>query len=81
LKSATICGIAVMRTRRADATPITEPTATPEAMSQYESIAGLASVNPSAIAIPTAAVRFPERAVAGEERRLIPTMRKTLATR
>ncbi len=33
LKSATICGIAVMRTIRADATPITVPTAMPAKIS------------------------------------------------
>ena len=33
LKSATICGIAVIRTRRAEATPITVPTAIPAAIS------------------------------------------------
>ena len=33
LKSATICGMAVIRTSRADATPITAPIATPTAIS------------------------------------------------
>ena len=34
-----------------------------------------------AIAIPIAATTFPERAVAGEESRLMPTIRQTPATR
>ena len=81
LNSATICGIAVIFTRRAEATPITVPTATPAAISQYESISGLRSVKTIAIAMPTAATTFPERAVAGEESRLMPMIRQTPATR
>ena len=34
LKRATICGIAVIRTRRAETAPMTEPTAMPAAISQ-----------------------------------------------
>jgi hypothetical protein len=39
------------------------------------------NVKTIATAIPTAATTFPERAVAGEDSRLIPTIRQTLATR
>ncbi len=81
LNSATICGIAVIFTVRAEATPITVPTATPAAISQYESISGLRSVKTTAIVIPTAATTLPERAVAGEDSRLMPTIRQTPATR
>ena len=81
LNSATICGIAVIFTIRAEATPMTVPTATPATISQYESISGLSRVKRIAIAIPTAATTFPERAVEGEDSRLIPTIRQTPAAR
>ena len=81
LNSATICGIAVIFTIRAEATPITVPTATPAAINQYESISGLRSVKTTAIAMPIAATMFPERAVAGDESRLMPTMKQTPAAR
>ena len=81
LNSATICGIAVIFTMRAEATPMTVPTATPAAISQYESICGLRSVKTIAIVMPIAAITFPERAVAGDESRLMPMISPTLATR
>ena len=49
MNSATICGIAVIFTLRAETAPITVPTAIPTMMSQYESIAGEANVNATAI--------------------------------
>ena len=81
LKSATICGIAVIFTSRAEATPITVPIAIPTRISQYWSMSSSRNVKKIAIAIPTAAIQFPERAVGGEDRRRIPTMRSTAATR
>ena len=44
-------------------------------------MSGERNVKRIAMAIPTAATTFPERAVAGEERRLMPMIRQTLATR
>jgi hypothetical protein len=38
------------------------------------------SVNPTAIAIPTAEIQFPRRAVRGEESMRMPTMKQTAAT-
>ena len=81
LKSATICGIAVICTARAERTPITVPTAIPARISQYWSISLLANVNPTAIAMPTAAIQFPDRAVRGCESRLMPMMNRIAATR
>ena len=44
-------------------------------------MSGSRNVKKIAIAIPTAAIKLPERAVGGEESRRIPTMRRTAATR
>ncbi len=81
LKSATICGIAVICTARAATTPTTEPSAIPTSISPYWSISLTRKVNPTAIAIPTAAIQLPDRAVRGCDSRFTPTMRRIAATR
>ena len=81
LNSATICGICVIFTARAESTPTTEPTAMPASISQYESISSIRNVKPMAIAMPTAAIQFPERAVRGCASRLTPMISKIAATR
>jgi hypothetical protein len=80
LNSATIWGIAVIFTRRAEANPITVPIAIPAAISQYVSMSSSKSVKKIAIAIPTAAMTLPDLAVAGDERRLMPRMSRSAAT-
>ena len=81
MKSATICGIAVICTARAEMTPMTVPTAIPASISQYWSISLIVNVNPTAIAMPSAPIQFPDRAVRGCESRLMPMMRRIAATR
>ena len=76
LNSATICGIAVIRTFRAAGTPIATPIAIPSAISHGVldplSTCGVSSVATIAIAIPTAAILFPRTAVRGPVSPLIP---------
>ena len=74
-------GIAVIFTSRAEATPMTLPIPIPVRISQYVSMSESRKVKKTAIAIPIAAITFPERAVGGELRRRMPTMRRTAATR
>ena len=79
--SATICGIAVILTARAEITPITPPTSTPTRIAENPTISRSSSVARTAMSIPVAPSAFPLRAVAGEERRLSPRMKRTDATR
>ena len=76
LNSATICGIAVIRTVRAAGTPTAVPITSPRAISHGvldpESTCGVSSVATIAIAIPTAAILFPRTAVRGPVSPLIP---------
>ena len=65
LNSATICGIAVIRTCRAAGTPTTVPIAAPTMISPQLPMSGISSVATTAIAIPTAAIRLPRTAVRG----------------
>jgi hypothetical protein len=65
LKSATIWGIAVMRTLRAAGTPTAVPITMPSAISPQLPSAGLSSVAITATAMPTAARRLPLTAVRG----------------
>ena len=53
----------------------------PTSISQYESISSIRNVKPMAIAMPTAAIQFPERAVRGCASRLTPMISKIAATR
>src|ERR1700680_383800 len=76
LKSATICGIAVMRTRRADTAPIAVPTRIGGMISGQLLVLWMsAAVIPSTSNIPTAATRLPCRAVAGERSSWMPNMK------
>ncbi len=67
LKSATICGIAVIFTCRAAGMPTAAPSAMPSAISPQLPSFGFSSVAITAIAMPTAAMRFPRTAVVGPE--------------
>ena len=57
------------------------PIASPSASSPPFARPGIASVAATAIAIPSAATRLPERAVAGALRRFKPRMNSTAAAR
>ena len=65
LKSATICGIAVMRTCRAAGIPTAVPIATPTASSPQLPIPFVSRVAITASAMPAAAMRLPRTAVRG----------------
>jgi hypothetical protein len=81
LNSATICGIAVIRTRCAETAPIAVPMAMPTAIQPYETTRSSASVATIATSMPTAATTLPRRAVRGVDRNLRPRMKNTAATR
>ena len=76
LNSATICGIAVMRTLRAAGTPIAIPMTMPSAINQgvLEPLktCGVSSVATTAIAMPMAAILLPRTAVRGPVSPLMP---------
>ena len=84
LKSATICGIAVIFTLRAAGTPTAVPIARPIAMSsevaRRRAVAGCSSVATTAIAMPTAAILLPCTAVVGLVSRARPMMNSENAT-
>src|SRR5919197_3374557 len=80
LKSATICGIAVMRTLRAAGTPTAVPSATPTTISGQSPTPRWDSVATTAIAMPTAAIWLPRTAVRGPRSMCRPTMKKLNAT-
>jgi hypothetical protein len=82
LKIATICGIAVIGTRRAPSTPATEPMAAPTStIHQFASIPSVVkNVHATTRAMPAAPSRFPVRAVRGEARNFRARMKLTLAT-
>src|SRR5579883_2371944 len=66
LKSATICGIAVILTLSAENNPTTVPTAMPMRMI-HQPAASIRQIEAAmASSMPTAAYRLPTRAVAGE---------------
>jgi hypothetical protein len=76
LKSATICGIAVMRTTRAEAAPMTAPTPTTGMMNTQLPLAPInPAVMPRTSSMPSAAIRLPRRAVAGERSSWMPNMK------
>ncbi len=83
LKSATICGIAVIFTLSAEgmptAVPITMPTAIRTAVSPSGRTPGISSVATTAISIPTAAILLPRTAVFGPARPRRPTMKRITA--
>ena len=64
LNSATICGIAVIRTLRADGTPSAAPTTSPTMISSqlWRTVSSVAS---TATSMPTAAILLPRTAVRG----------------
>ena len=76
LNSATICGIAVIRTFGAAGIPIAVPSTKPSAINhgveEPESTCGVSSVAITAIAMPTAAILLPRTAVRGPVRPLMP---------
>ncbi len=81
LNSATICGIAVIFTRRAATAPKTAPIAPPTIMSQPTCTPVWAPVTTIASAIPAAPIRFPSRACFGEERKRSARMKQMIVTR
>ena len=84
LNSATICGIAVIRTFRAAGMPIAVPTRIPPAISATSEplliTCWIRSVAMNAMNIPTAARRLPSGAVRGPARPRSPTMNSVKAT-
>ena len=80
LNSATICGIAVMRTERALGTPIAVPITSPMAIRPQSSIRWSISVATTAIAMPTAATWLPRTAVRGPRSMCRPMMNIAKAT-
>ncbi len=82
LKSATICGIAVMRTSRADTAPMTVPMTIGGMMKTQLLVPPISpKVMPMTSSMPTAATRLPRRAVAGERSSWMPNMKLTDVTR
>ena len=77
LKMATICGMAVIGTRRAPSTPTTEPSApATSTIHQCSSMPGaVARVQITTSAMPAAPSRLPVLAVRGEERNLSARMK------
>ena len=65
LNSATICGIAVMRTLRAAGTPTAVPMTTPTMIRPHSPRPGVSSVAINAMPMPTAAIMLPRTAVRG----------------
>ena len=80
LNSATICGIAVMRTLRALGIPTAVPITSPRAISAQSSIRWSISVATTAIAMPTAAIWLPRTAVRGPRSMCRPPMNIEKAT-
>ncbi len=81
LNSATICGIAVIFTRRAATAPKPPPITIPIAISQKLPMPFCANVTTTASSIPIAPTWFPRLAVAGEERKCSARMKVTIVTR
>lgn len=72
LNSATICGIAVILTLRADGTPTSAPIATPRTISSQLPMPGVSRVASTATPMPTAAIQLPRTAVRGPVRPIRP---------
>ncbi len=76
LNSATICGIAVMRTSRADTAPMAVPMMIGGMIRGQLLVLWMsAAVMPRTSSMPTAATRLPCRAVAGERSSWMPNMK------
>ena len=87
LKMATICGMAVIGTRRAPSTPTTAPIGIPTARIQAlpsppdPSRKSVTKTHSTTRVIPAAAIWLPRRAVVGDERNFSPRMKVTAPTR
>ncbi len=81
LKTATICGIAVIRTFRAPTTPTTLPITSPATISAQFSRPSSRSVVAIARSIPAPPTQFPLRACRGEERNFRETTKQAIVTR
>ncbi len=81
LKSATSCGICVIRTRYAPSAPITVPTATAIKIQPRWSRSLDRKTITQASTAPIAPIRLPRRAVRGEDSPFRATMKHTAATR
>ena len=79
LKSATICGMAVILTCLAAGTPTAVPIAMPAAIRPQLPSERLSRVAMKAIAMPTAAMRLPRTAVVGPDRPRRPWMKSAKA--
>ena len=80
LNSATICGIAVMRTERALGIPTAVPITSPTAIRPQSSMRWSIRVAMTAIAMPTAATWLPRTAVRGPRSMCSPAMKSEKAT-
>jgi hypothetical protein len=80
LNSATICGMAVILTRRAAGTPTTVPMTRPAAISRQWPVPGRSSVASTARPIPAAATWLPRTAVFGPVSPVRPVMNRANAT-
>ena len=83
LKIATICGIAVIGTRRAPTTPMTVPISPPTTSTHqlFSRPSVVAMVQATTRIIPAAPSRFPVRAVLGDARNFRARMKVTAPTR
>ena len=85
LKTATICGIAVIFTKRAAGTAIAVPTTIPTMMSTrfrwFEWTDGRLKVHATAMTMPAAPARLPARALFGELSPFRARTNPTIATR
>ena len=81
LNSATICGIAVIFTRRAATAPNAPPSTAPSTISQVMCTLSFSSVATIAITMPTAPIWLPRRAVAGDDRKRNASTKQTIVTR
>ncbi len=81
LNSATICGIAVIFTRRAATAPKPPPRIIPSPISQKLPMPFWANVTTIASSMPAAPTWLPRLAVAGDERKRRARMKVTIVTR
>ena len=81
LNSATICGIAVIFTRRAATAPKPPPRTIPSPISQKLPMPFWANVTTIASSMPAAPTWLPRLAVAGDERKRRARMKVTIVTR
>jgi hypothetical protein len=81
LNSATICGIAVIFTRRAPTAPKTVPIAPPAGIRQPTCSPCWASVTAIATSMPAAPIQVPRRAVVGDDRKRSARMKQMIVTR